>query len=268
MKSEYLSSDLLKGDVALITGGGSGINQGIARMFAAHGAKVVVVGRRQEKLDETCQLIVDEGGEAIGFSADVRDFDALAAAARQGAEKLGNYSIVVAGAAGNFLAPAAQLSSNGFSAVVDIDLKGSFHTFKACFEFFTPQNVRCLAITAPQSQVPMPFQAHVCSAKAGVDMLVKTLALEWGSRGVRVNALSPGYVEGTVGGDLLSAGNAEKVAASLPIPRFTSVAEMAQLATLLVSPLTDYMTGQVVALDGGVSLLGGAGLMSIVGSQP
>lgn len=265
MKSAYLTDELLVGDVALITGGGSGINQGIARMFAAHGARVVVVGRRQEKLDETCRLIAEAGGEAIGVSADVRDYDAVSRAAQAGAERFGPYTIVVAGAAGNFLSPAAQLSSNGFAAVVDIDLKGTFHTFRACSDHFADSNVRCLAITAPQSQVPMPFQAHVCSAKSGVDMLVRTLALEWGARGVRLNALSPGYVENTVGGDLLAGGNADRVKQSLPLQRFTRVDEMAQLAMVLVSPLTDYMTGQVVALDGGVSLLGGAGLFNIAG---
>ena len=267
MKCELLAENILAGDVAFITGAGSGINRGIACMFAAHGAKVVVIGRRQEKLDETCAMIRDAGGEAIGISADVRDYDAMSRAAAQGAETFGPFSIVVAGAAGNFLSPAAQLSSNGFAAVVDIDLKGSFHTFKACSEHFAAENVRCLAITAPQSQVPMPFQAHVCAAKSGVDMLVRTLALEWGGRGVRLNALSPGYVENTVGGDLLAAGSADAVKKSLPIQRFTTIQEMAQLATVLVSPLAAYMTGQVVALDGGVSLIGGTGLFNIVGGQ-
>ena len=265
MKSEILPADLFAGDVALITGAGSGINQGIARMMAAHGARVVIIGRRQEKLDETCALIAADGGEAVGYSADVRDAEAMDVAARQGAEKFGPYTVVVAGAAGNFLAPADQLSANGFSAVVDIDLKGTFHTFKACRPHFAASTVRCLAITAPQSQMPMPFQSHVCAAKTAIDMLVKTLALEWGASGVRLNALSPGYVKGTVGGDLLAAGKADSISARLPVPRFTDVAEMAQMALVLLSPLTAYMTGQVVALDGGVNLLGGAAMTEIAG---
>lgn len=265
MKSSYLPADLFAGETALVTGAGSGINRGIARMLAAHGASVVMVGRRQEKLDETAALITEAGGQAAGFSADVRDAEALAQAAANGAEKYGPYSMVVAGAAGNFLAPAAELSSNGFSAVVDIDLKGTFHTFKACFPHFAEDNVRALAITAPQSQMPMPFQSHVCSAKTAIDMLVKTLAMEWGARGVRLNALSPGYVEGTVGGDLLAAGKADAITGRLPIQRFTNVEEMAQMACVLLSPLTAYMTGQIVALDGGVNLLGGAAMMEIAG---
>lgn len=265
MHSSYLARDLLAGDVAFVTGGGSGINQGIARMLAAHGAKVVVVGRRQEKLDETCRLIAEAGGEALGVAADVRDATAMQQAARAGADRFGPYSIVVAGAAGNFMAPVDGISSNGFASVVDIDLKGTFHTFKACGEFMAKENVRLLAITAPQSQMAMPLQAHVCAAKAGVDMLVRTLALEWGRKGVRVNALSPGFVEGTVGGDLVSAGQGARIRAALPISRFATVQEMAQMALLMVSPLTAYMTGQVVALDGGVSLLGPGGMFGGAG---
>lgn len=265
MHSLYLPKDLLVGETVLITGAGSGINQGIARMFAAHGARVVMIGRRQEKLDETRALIEQAGGEAIGFSADVRDAAAMDAAAQKGAEHFGAYEIVVAGAAGNFLAPAEKISSNGFSAVVDIDLKGTFHTFKAALPHFAGSNVKCLAITAPQSQMPMPYQAHVCAAKAAVDMLVKTLAIEWGKRGVRVNALSPGYVAGTVGGDLLAADKGDDIRHRLPLGRFAMIDEMAQMALLMVSPLTSYMTGQIVALDGGVSLLGGAAMLDLAG---
>ncbi len=261
--NEVFQGGLLAGQPAFITGGGSGINQGIARRFAAFGAKVVVVGRRQEKLDETVAMIREAGGEALGISADVRDFSALQAAAKQGAERFGPYRLVVAGAAGNFIAPAATLSSNGFAAVIDIDLKGTFHTFRACSDYFAADDVRCVAISAPQAVAPMPFQAHACSAKAGVNMLVRTLALEWGSRKVRVNAISPGFVINTVGGDLFTAGSAEQVAQQIPAQRYTTVDEMADFALALVSPVCRYMTGQVVALDGGVELLGGGMMMTM-----
>ena len=263
---DVLRQDLLAGQAVFITGGGSGINQGIARRFAGFGAKVVVVGRTQAKLDETVGLVEEAGGEALGIAADVRDYAAMHAAAKQGAEKFGPYRIVVAGAAGNFLAPAAALSSNGFASVVDIDLKGTFHTFRATSEFFAADDVRCIAITAPQAMMPMPFQSHVCSAKTGVNMLVKTLAIEWGARNVRVNAISPGYVANTVGGDLLAAGQREKVEKTLPIRRFTDVDEMADFALVLVSPLCRYMTGQIVALDGGVELLGGGMMYALMPS--
>ncbi|MFP5383366.1 MAG: SDR family oxidoreductase [Gammaproteobacteria bacterium] len=262
---DLFRNDLLAGQTAFITGGGSGINQGIARRYAEFGAKVVVVGRTQAKLDQTVGMIRESGGEALGIAADVRDFAAMQAAAKQGAEAFGPYRIVIAGAAGNFLAPAATLSSNGFAAVVDIDLKGSFHTFRAASDFFAPDDVRCLAISAPQAVVPMPLQSHVCSAKAGVNMLVKTLAIEWGARGVRVNGISPGYVANTVGGDLMGGAQREKITKFLPIRRFTDVDEMADFALTMVSPLCRYMTGQVVALDGGIELLGGGMMYSLTG---
>ncbi|MBA54936.1 MAG: short-chain dehydrogenase [Pseudomonadales bacterium] len=256
--SSVFQPNQLQGKTALITGAGSGINKGIALHFARHGANVVMVGRRQEKLDATQAEIEAEGGRALGCSADVRDYDALAAAAAKGAEVFGSYSIVIAGAAGNFIAPAVSLSANGFGSVIDIDLKGTFNTFRACSEHFTEADVSLIAISAPQAVNPMPFQTHACSAKAGIEMLIKTLAIEWGPRGVRVNGLSPGYVADTVGGNLfMSEDGGETLKQRIPLQRVTNVQEMAEMALMLCTPVSAYMTGHVVALDGGVSLVGG-----------
>lgn len=253
----------LQGKTALITGAGSGINKGIALHFARHGANVVMVGRRQEKLDETKAEIEALGGKAMGCSADVRDYDALAAAAAKGAEAFGPYSIVVAGAAGNFVAPADKLSANGFGAVIDIDLKGSFNTFRSCSEHFADADVSLIAISAPQAVNPMPMQSHACAAKAGIEMLIKTLALEWGPRGVRVNGLSPGYVADTVGGNLfMSADDGAALKQRIPLQRVTNVGEMAEMALMLCTPVSAYMTGHIIALDGGVSLVGGGAWQS------
>lgn len=261
--SSAFQPNQLQGKIALITGAGSGINKGIALHFARHGAKVVVVGRRQEKLDETCAEIEALGGQALGCSADVRDYDALAAAAAKGAETFGAYDIVIAGAAGNFIAPAAQLSANGFGAVIDIDLKGTFNTFRACSDHFAPKDVSLIAISAPQAVNPMPMQSHACSAKAGIEMLIKTLAIEWGPRGVRVNGLSPGYVADTVGGNLfMSEDDGAALKKRIPLQRVTNVGEMAEMALMLSSPVSAYMTGHVIALDGGVSLVGGGAWQS------
>ena len=253
----------LQGKTALITGAGSGINKGIALHFARQGANVVMVGRRQEKLDETKAEIEAAGGKALGCSADVRDYEALAAAAAKGADAFGPYSIVIAGAAGNFIAPAASLSANGFGTVIDIDLKGTFNTFRACSDHFAPADVSLIAISAPQAVNPMPFQSHACSAKAGIEMLIKTLAIEWGPRGVRVNGLSPGYVADTVGGNLfMSEDGGEALKKRIPLQRVTNVSEMAEMALMLCSPVSAYMTGHVIALDGGVSLVGGGAWQS------
>jgi hypothetical protein len=181
----------------------------------------------------------------------------MAAAAAKGVEQFGPYSIVIAGAAGNFIAPAVSLSANGFGTVIDIDLKGSFNTFRCCSDHFAQQDVSLIAISAPQAVNPMPMQSHACSAKAGIEMLVKTLAVEWGARGVRVNGLSPGFVADTVGGNLfVSDDGNDGLKNRIPLQRVTTVDEMAEMALMLCSPVSAYMTGHIIALDGGVSLLG------------
>jgi len=260
-EQKVFQSNLLAGQTALITGASSGINLGIARRFAEHGANIVVVARNQDKIDRACAEIgAQNGGRVLGCSADVRDYSALEAQVQRAVEKFGVIDVVVAGAAGNFLAPAAAMSANAFAAVVGIDLLGSFNTFRATFAQLRKPGARLLAISAPQATQTMPLQAHACAAKAGVESLVRNLAVEWGGRiGVTVNGISPGCVEGTEGMARLAgnAGMTEKLVSKLPVPRMTSVDEMANLALFLVSPLASYMTGQIIALDGGVSLLGG-----------
>ena len=134
--SSTFGERILEGKVAVITGGGSGINLAIAERFARHGASVGLIGRTQEKLDNAAKGIIDSGGKAKGFSADVRDYDKLAAAIAAARAEFGEIDILVCGAAGNFPAPALGMSANGFKAVVDIDLLGTFNTCRAAFEHF------------------------------------------------------------------------------------------------------------------------------------
>jgi NAD(P)-dependent dehydrogenase (short-subunit alcohol dehydrogenase family) len=257
---------LLAGRVAFVTGGSSGINKAIARRYLEHGASVFIVARDQVRLDAAISELaaaVPEGAARVGgHSADVRDLAAVTAAAEAGAARFGRYDIVVAGAAGNFLGAAEKLSSNAFGAVVDIDLKGTFHTFRACHAHLAPR-ARLIAISAPQAAMPMAFQAPACAAKAGVEMLVKSLAVEWGGLdGVRANAISPGLVAGTYGADIFcKVAGEQALVAPQPVPRLATLEEVADVAVWLASPQTDYVTGQVLAIDGGLTLasaLGGA----------
>ncbi len=246
----------LVGKVAVVTGGGSGINLAIAERFAEQGASVALIGRTQAKLEAAAAGIVARSGTAIGLAADVRNYEALAGVIFAAREKLGPIDIVVCGAAGNFPALALGMSSNAFRSVVDIDLLGTFNTCRAAFEHLNRPGASILNISATQAFIPMAMQAHVCAAKAGVDMLTRTLALEWGPQGVRVNSIAPGAVDETEGMRRLAPTEEarEHIMNIIPLKRFARKSEIADLALFLVSDAAQFITGTVMVCDGGQSL--------------
>src|SRR6476620_10756361 len=197
--ADIFRSQLLAGKNALITGGGSGINFAIAQRFAASGANVGLIGRTKEKLDAAAAEIRKTGVKAGGFPADVRDYDDLAAEIKASRDELGELDLVVCGAAGNFPAPALGMSANGFKAVIDIDLLGTFNTCRAVFEHLRKPGASIISISATHAFIPIPMQSHVCAAKAGIDSFSKTLAVEWAAAGIRVNVVTPGPVDDTEG---------------------------------------------------------------------
>ena len=246
----------LEGKVAVITGGGSGINLAIAQRYAEHGAKVGLIGRTQEKLDSAAAGIAENGGMAAGFAADVRNYDALVVAIAATREKFGEIDVVVCGAAGNFPAPALGMSANAFKSVIDIDLLGTFNTCRAAFEHLRRPGASIVNISATQAFVPMALQSHVCAAKAGVDMLTRTLALEWGPQGVRVNSIAPGAVDDTEGMRRLAPTDQARDAfmKTIPLRRFATKNEIADLALFLCSDAAQFITGAIMVCDGGQSL--------------
>ena len=249
--------DVLAGKRAFITGGTSGINLAIAERFVAGGAEVTVLGRDPDKAARAASAL---GPRARAVTADIRDYAAVAGALA-GA---GPIDILVCGAAGNFPAPALGMSANGFKAVVDIDLLGTYNTCRAAFEHLRRPGAAVIAISATQALAPAMLQAHVCAAKAGIEMLIRVLAMEWGSSGVRINSLVPGPISDTVGMARL-APDAEaraKLEQSIPLRRWGTKREIAEIALFLASPAAALMTGSTLVADGG-QVLGGFGAFAM-----
>ena len=241
-----------------IFGGTSGINLGIAKSFAAAGAHVSVASRSQEKVDAAVESLRELGPGSEGYSLDVRDAEAVEAALADHAGKFGDLDILVSGAAGNFPALAAKMSPNAFKSVVDIDLLGSFHVLRAAFPFLKKPGASVINISAPQAFIPMPLQSHVCAAKAGVDMLTRTLALEWGGLGIRVNSISPGPIDETEGMARLAPTEEARDACrrTVPMQRFGTATEIGQAAMFLSSDAAEYVSGVVLPVDGGWAVAG------------
>ncbi len=258
--------DLLTGKAALVTGGGSGIGAGLAKRLAEQGAKVLLVGRTQEKLDTVAAAIGAAGGTAKTFACDVRQYPAVEQAVKSAVEDFGGLDIVVNSAAGNFLAPASTLSANGFRSVVDIDLCGTFNVSRAAFEALSKSRGTVVNITATQATVPTPLQCHAGAAKAGIEKLTRDLALEWGRFGIRVNAIAPGPIEDTEGMARLAPGDAESsLKKRIPLGRWGSIFEIAEALTYLVSPAGAYVTGATLLVDGGTTLLGAGPFLDMMG---
>lgn len=247
-----------QGKHVFISGGTSGINLGIAHAFSRAGAKVSVMSRSQEKVDAAVASLAARGGKASGHSADVRDYAAVEGALKAAVANYGKIDVLVSGAAGNFVAPALGMSANGFKAVIDIDLMGTFHVLRAAFAHLNKPGAAIINISAPQSYNAMEFQMHVCAAKAGVDMCTRVAAIEWGPAGVRVNSVVPGPIENTEGMRRLAPTpeTEQIVLDSVPLGCMGTVDDIANCCLWLASPMARYVTGTVIPVDGGWSLGG------------
>jgi len=241
-----------------VFGGTSGINLGIAESFVAAGARIGVASRSQDKVDAAVKRLSRPDVPAHGFSADVRDPEAVADVLASFAQRHGKIDVLVSGAAGNFPAAAARLSPNGFKAVVDIDLLGTFNVMRAAWTHLNKPGASVISISAPQAIIPMALQVHVCAAKAGVDMITKTLALEWGPEGVRVNSVIPGPIDGTEGMARLApdASARQEVTDGVPMRRMGSPQDIADACLFLASDAARYVTGAVLPVDGGWAVAG------------
>ena len=260
--------DLLHGKRILITGGGTGLGKGMAQRFLALGATVYICGRRESVLQETAaELAAASGGTIHALPCDVRNLDAVEAMI-DAIWKHAPLDILVNNAAGNFIARTEDLSPRAFDSVIGIVLMGTLHATMACGRRWVKAGHRGTVLSISATYAPSGSAYVVPSAisKAGVEALTRSLAVEWGNRGIRMNAIAPGPIP-TQGAfsRVLPRPELEKLALDRnPLHRFGTVEELANLAAFLVSDGSCYINGEVIRMDGG-EFLQGAGEFSNLG---
>lgn len=249
------ASDALKGRVALVTGGATGIGFGIATEFAAAGASVVIASRNLENLEKAVEQIRGQGGEALAIRTDVRNYAEVEAAVQTAIDAFGSLDLMVANAAGNFVVPTAEMSPSAWQVVIDIDLNGTFNCARASFEALRGSAFggRLLAISTTRALEGWPGCAHAAAAKAGVMSLMRTLASEWGPYGIRCNTIAPGPIGDTEGVRRIyeDQDRAERELSAVPLGAFGKVHDIAQAALYLCSDAGRFVNGADLVVDGG-----------------
>lgn len=257
--------DLFRDQVVLITGGGTGIGRGIALALAAHGAHTAIMSRSTEHLEPTAAEIKSTTGQrSLPLVADVRQPDQIEAAVGRVVAELGRLDIVINAAAGNFLCPSADLSPNGFGTVLDIDAKGTWNVSRAAYHaWLRDHGGQILNISATLHYGGTPGQVHVAAAKAAVDALTRTLAVEWGPQRIRVNAIAPGPITDTEGARrLFPDAIADRLKGIIPLRRLGKIEDVVNLTLFLLSDAAANINGEIMVTDGGLNLAGNLNLFA------
>lgn len=263
MQSPF-KGDILKGRVALITGGGSGIGFEISTQFGKHGASVAIMGRRKPVLDSAIFALQSLGIQAVGFEGDVRKPEDAKRVVESTVKHFGRLDILVNAAAGNFLVSAEDLSPNGFRTVMDIDSVGTFTMCHAALKYLkkggpgrnSSAGGSILNISATLHYTASWYQIHVSAAKAAVDATTRNLALEWGTDyDIRVNGIAPGPIEDTPGMSKLAPDEiTSKAREYMPLYKLGEKWDIAMAALYLTSDAGKYVNGTILVVDGGLWL--------------
>lgn len=247
---------MLKEKTIIITGGSSGMGLFMAKQFVAEGANVVITGRDLERLEKAKAFISEAGDTIATFQMDVRQPEHAEAMVKFTVDTFGRVDSLVNNAAGNFIVQAEKLSPNGWKAVIDIVLNGTFFCTSAVGKYWIENGIKgsILNMVATYAWGAGAGVVHSAAAKAGVLSLTRTLAVEWGGQyGIRVNAIAPGPIERTGGADKLfqSEEAVKRTIQAVPLKRIGQPEEIADLATFMLSDKATYMNGECVTLDGG-----------------
>jgi peroxisomal 2,4-dienoyl-CoA reductase len=258
-------SDLLEGRVALVTGGGTGIGFGIATCLAQAGAAVALASRKPEHLQRAADQLRSAGARVMAVETNVREPEAVTRMVQRVSEEYGRLDVLVNNAAGNFYSPSATLSPNGWRAVVETDLSGTFYCCQAVYPVMKGQGGgRIVSISATLQYRGWPLMAHATAAKAGIDALTRTLALEWAADHITVNAVAPGPIPTEGVKKAFTAPDAstadffrlDDAVRAIPAGRWGTPEDIGQMVTYLASPAGDWITGSVFVVDGGTWLAG------------